>query len=209
MNAVSLARWSQLMNALDLSGTDTTRTYDALVAAYSEKHRHYHTLEHIDACLRHLDRARHLAVLPAQIEIALWFHDAVYDTYGKENEERSARLAVQFLHKHGAASDCLLQVERLILATQHQARVSDSDEQLLVDIDLAILGSEPTVYDEFESNVRKEYKWVPMPLYRRKRCEILQSFLDQERIYYTEHFRQSSEDQARSNLMRAIARLRH
>ena len=83
----------------------------------------------------------------------------------------------------------------------------DDDARLVVDIDLSILGQAEQVYDVFERSVREEYKWVPWFLYRRKRIEILRSFLERESIYGTDRFRQRYESGARSNLDRAIRRL--
>lgn len=82
------------------------------------------------------------------------------------------------------------------------------DETLVVDIDLSILGRDAPRYDEFEQRVRKEYRWVPLVLYRRKRIEILESFLKRPRIYGTDHFHARYEEQARRNLQRAIQTLR-
>ena len=84
----------------------------------------------------------------------------------------------------------------------------DPDARLLVDIDLAILGAAPERFDEYEVQVRQEYAWVPGPLFRRKRREILQGFLDRPCIYTTEPFRTRFELQARSNLQRSVARLK-
>ena len=93
------------------------------------------------------------------------------------------------------------------MATAHKGRPVDDDARLVVDIDLSILGQDEQVYDLFERAVREEYKWVPWFLYRRKRIEILRSFLDRESIYGTERFRQRYESTARSNLERAIRAL--
>ncbi len=75
------------------------------------------------------------------------------------------------------------------------------------DIDLTILGSSERIYAQFEENVRKEYKWVPYFLYKKKRKEILRSFLDRERIYQTKYFNNKLETQAQINLNNAIASL--
>ena len=82
-------RWNRLLTALGIVAGES-ECFDALLAAYSEKHRHYHTIKHIDHCLRELDGAKSLAHDPAEVELALWFHDAIYDPHSSKNEERSA-----------------------------------------------------------------------------------------------------------------------
>jgi predicted metal-dependent HD superfamily phosphohydrolase len=198
-------RWQRLMQALGMQ--TASETYRALLDAYAEAHRHYHTARHIDACLRHLDVSKALAASWADIELALWFHDAVYDPYQSGNEERSADWACEFLQGQAADAARTERVRSLILATKHDALAPDPDAQLLVDIDLAILGASEADYDLFEINVREEYQWVPAPLFREKRAEILQSFLDRPQVYNTEFFRERYEIQARSNLRRAISAL--
>lgn len=202
---LDLSRWQSLMSRLGLAGHRDT--FDTLVAAYSERHRAYHTGEHISACLRHLDEASDLAGASDEIEVALWFHDAVYRTRAQDNERRSARRAAKFLRSAGAADDAASRVQRHIIATEHNAVPGDPDSALLVDIDLAILGSLPDAYQVFEKNIRREYKWVPGPLFRRKRAEVLESFLVRPRIYATDRFRDRFEAAARSNLAGAIAAL--
>ncbi|MBC7982396.1 MAG: hypothetical protein H7Y02_00925 [Candidatus Obscuribacterales bacterium] len=198
-------RWQALMSSLGV--TDTSPTYDALVGAYSEKHRHYHTIRHVDDCLEKLDVAKDFAKEPAKIEVALWFHDAVYDPYKSGNEEKSAEWAYEFLTASGVAIDVASRVRSHILATKHEAVAEDADSRLLVDIDLSILGAEEAEYDAFEKNVREEYKWVPGFVFNKKRAEILQSFLDRPQLYSAEYFRSRYEAKARENLRGAIARL--
>lgn len=65
---------------------------------YSEPHRHYHNFHHIADSLAEFDRARHLAREPLAVELAIWFHDTVYDTRAGNNEEQSAELG-----RHGSA----------------------------------------------------------------------------------------------------------
>ncbi len=114
-----------------------------LAAAYATPDRHYHTARHVDACLAQAQRYRSLAKQPAEIEIALWFHDAIYDTHRNDNEQRSAEWASEFLSSAGADPACASRVHALIMATRHDAAVDDVDQQLLVDIDLGILGQPP------------------------------------------------------------------
>jgi predicted metal-dependent HD superfamily phosphohydrolase len=191
-----------------LGTPEQPETFDALVSAYSEKHRHYHTAEHIDHCLHELDRALGAAHEPAEVELALWFHDAIYDPYSSDNEERSADWACSLLTRNGANAARVASVRAHVLATRHAVPATTPDSQLVVDVDLSILGAVETTYAAFEKNVRKEYRWVPAILFRRKRAEILASFLARPQIYGTEIFHELYERRARQNLAEAIGDLR-
>ena len=183
-------------------------TFDALVVAYTEKGRYYHTSEHISACLCHLDDCGLELEFPQEVEIALWFHDAIYKPLSRNNERKSADWAAEFLRENGATEDEVARVHRLIVATAHDALPLNGDESALVDIDLSILGADPATYEVFEKNVRKEYRLVPSFIYKRKRVEILQGFLERPQIYNTEYFLKALERQARVNLANAITRLK-
>lgn len=187
--------------------TPTAREFGDLAAAYAEAHRHYHTLEHVGACLASLDSHRELAVRPAEIAVALWFHDAVYDTHRDDNEALSAEWAGRFLRKHRVAADVIARVERMILATRHSATDPVADTALLVDIDLGILGQRASVFDRYDVDIRREYAWVGDDAYRAGRRRVLESFLARPRIYATETFHDAFDRTARSNLERALARL--
>jgi predicted metal-dependent HD superfamily phosphohydrolase len=50
-------------------------------------------------------------------------------------------------------------VRDLILATRHDVSPPGGDAALLVDVDLAILGSPAERFDEYERQVRQEYSW--------------------------------------------------
>lgn len=63
-------RWEALMSALEFKASFDC--YDALYAAYSENHRFYHTVKHIEAMLRHYDAVKDLAERPAELELAIW-----------------------------------------------------------------------------------------------------------------------------------------
>ena len=71
---------------------------------------------------------------------------------------------------------------------------------LLPDIDLAILGSESKVFNEYEQKIREEYSFVNEEEYRTKRSIILKQFLNRKTIYFSEYFRNKYEKSARRNL---------
>jgi predicted metal-dependent HD superfamily phosphohydrolase len=178
---------------------------DQLVSRYAEPHRKYHSLQHLRECLEVFDAVRNQAAHPAEVELALWFHDAIYDTHAHDNEEKSADWARGVLLEHGAKAGPAQRVHDLIMVTRHQALPVVADEQLLVDVDLSILGAPAARFAEYEQQIREEYAFVPEPLFRTKRRKILQSFLDRPAIYSTPHFRALLEARARDNLRQAIA----
>ena len=179
-----------------------------LLAAWSEPQRKYHTLQHLEECVAIFEQHSELAEHPREVELALWFHDAVYEVKGKDNEARSAEWAVASLSQAGMPQAAVERVRQLVLATRHQALPVTPDEQLLVDIDLSILGAASERFDEYEVQVRQEYAWVPGAIFRRKRREVLESFLARPAIYSTPPLRAALEARARSNLERSLARLR-
>ena len=175
-----------------------------LQARYREPHRAYHTLQHLDECLDSLARERSHAQRPAEIALALWFHDAIYDVQAHDNEERSADWARQALLDAGAPAEAAERVHALVMATCHQALPQDADAQLLVDIDLSILGAPAPRFAEYERQIRIEYAHVPPEVFEPRRRRILGAFLAREPLYLTPSIRAQREAQARLNLRQAI-----
>ena len=199
------ARWFRLMSKLDFA--ENHQTFQKLVKAYAEPHRHYHTAAHINATLKHLDTVIELADKPAEIELALWFHDAIYRPFSQTNEADSASWAANFMRLNQASEPRIDRVNDLIMATCHQAATKTTDQALMVDVDLSILGSTHDLYAQYEEWIRQEYRWVPRFIYRRKRKALLQGFLMQSQIYQTSHFQDLFESKARSNMRCAISQL--
>jgi predicted metal-dependent HD superfamily phosphohydrolase len=140
------------------------------------------------------------------VELALWFHDVVYDPRRGDNVEMSASYAVDALEML-VDEGSLRRVRELILATGHIGVVSGVDMGLVVDVDLAILGKPPIIYQRYEEAIRKEYSWVPLGDFSAGRASILRGFLEREHIYHTDVFRVRYEEQARQNLSHSIERL--
>jgi predicted metal-dependent HD superfamily phosphohydrolase len=178
-----------------------------LVARYSELHRFYHTLQHLRECFSMLEPASHLASRIGEVQLALWFHDAVYDTRAQDNEEQSAHWAEKSLVTGGAVSDAAARVRDLVLATKHHAVPQEEDAKLVVDIDLSILGAAEPRFAEYERQVRQEYGWVSEEAFRQGRARVLASFLDRSSIYGTAWFAARLEEQARKNLSRSLKEL--
>ncbi len=200
-------RWNALWERIGAKGSSNKDAYEELLSLYGERERAYHNAVHIVHVLRELDRARSFLEDPEQVELALWYHDAIYNTQEKGNEEKSAELAQQRLRRAGLDFSFIDGVTALILATKHQALPHTQDGRFLVDMDLSILGKNEKEFDEYERDIREEYSWVLDDLFKEGRSKLLHSFLERESLYSTDFFRQRYEEQARMNIKRSLTQL--
>lgn len=180
--------------------------YRRVRRSWSGMSRHYHTLTHLDACLREFDAARELAAHPGEVELALWFHDAVYRSWRRDNEQRSAELAARTLR--AASIESVERIRQMVLATAHHDADLPGDTALVVDIDLSILGQSPEIYAQFERAIRREYWWVSRARYVAGRGAVLRKFLGRATIYQHDLFREKYESRARANITAALEQLR-
>ena len=202
MNFATAARFQELCHRVEISDPIATTVFAELVRHYGEEHRTYHNLTHIDRMLGWLDSVGEN--LDA-IELAIWFHDVIYDPQGKDNEDKSAEFFRDGLGR-AIPSSLADAVERLILATDlKRARSGREDENLMIDIDLSILGSSPGDYAAYRDAIRSEYAVVPEETFRTGRGAILRHFLSQP-IYHTQSF-QRLEPQARWNMQQELVSL--
>jgi predicted metal-dependent HD superfamily phosphohydrolase len=200
-----LANWQSLWR--ELGAQPDAALFQQLIEAWSEPQRKYHTLQHLGECLANFEALRHLPEHPAEVGLAIWFHDAVYDVTRHDNEARSAEWAKAEILKAGLPQEMADRVGELIMATCHNAVPVGIDAQVLVDIDLWILGAPPARFDEYERQVREEYGHVPDVLFRQGRLAILRQFLARPRIFVSDSFFLHGESQARENLTRSIGKL--
>ena len=199
-------RWTATWKNLGVTAADA-ELFRRLVDAYSEHHRHYHTLQHLDECFARFDECPVRTDHANEIELALWFHDAVYDPHRSDNEEQSAQWARTEASRFGIDADAVERIHGLILATKHNVAPATEAAKVTVDVDLSILAAPEERFDDYERQVRAEYSWVPGFLFRRKRKEILESFLARPAIFQTAYFQAKYETAARHNLQRSIRAL--
>lgn len=202
------APWRELAARAGLTGPDVEAIFQDLCRRYSEPGRAYHNLDHIAAMLNTVTDLGYMVHNDVAVRLAIWFHDVVYDSRRVDNEEQSAAYAVAALSEARASPLLLPAVERLILATKtHQASPHDTDCQLLIDADLAILGASAADYDRYAQAIRVEYAWVSEDDYRTGRLRVLEGFLGRGRLYYTASLFNQREQEWRANLRREVERL--
>jgi predicted metal-dependent HD superfamily phosphohydrolase len=200
------ARWDAAWRGLGVV-PPPAELRQAVLGGYAEPHRAYHTRQHLDECLGLLEQARELCRYPDEVALALWFHDAIYQPRQNDNEARSAEWLGRVARDAGVGGDAVARMQALVMATLHAAIPEGPDAQVLVDIDLAILGAPAPRFQEYERQVRLEYAWVEEATYRQVRGRLLQEFLGRPQLYSTPEFRQRFEPFARTNLAAFIQQL--
>lgn len=185
----------------------------ALQAAYATPPRSYHHFGHVRALLQHCQWVQQVSGWrqPAEIQLAVLYHDAVYESGRKDNEVRSAELAAHSIARWlpDAGLD-VARVRELILLTARHGTLEpadvDAEAALFLDCDMAILGAPPAVFDAYDRGVAEEYAGtVPALLYRMGRRRFLRGLLARPRIYLSELFHARLDAPARANLRRVLA----
>lgn len=188
--------------------------FERVIAAWSEPHRRYHSLDHLAEVLDALESISAGGELGGADQpvanLAGWYHDVAYDPRAAagSNEHRSAAIARDHLHALGADSPRVDRVEALILMTaDHQAAAADGAlVDAFHDADLWILSAPSARFDQYCAQVRQEYAHVPGPDFATGRSAILEQLVAPDRIYRTDTGH-AWEAIARENVARELSRL--
>ncbi len=176
------------------------RLWDHVVNCYSEVHRHYHTLDHLEAMTHELTGFRSAVSSWTAMVFAIVWHDVKYNVRRNDNEDKSAVVAGEALTTLRAPADVRDRCIEMILATQGHAVSADPEVNLFTDADLAILGASPETYARYAANIRKEFSIYPDVLFRDGRAKVLKAFLSTNRIFKTQPFWEKYEENARRNI---------
>lgn len=200
--------WQELASLLGVGQRASQRAFGDLTRRHDGESRVYHTLAHTWRVVQDIYRLAPHAANLINVQLAAWFHDAIYDPRAADNEERSAAYAAGILEQWEQPQSRIDEVQRLILLTKHHEPASDDgDGQVLIDADLAILGAPREAYARYAAAIRREYSWVSDRDFGIGRTKILRQFLARPSIYYTPPMRREREQRARVNLQAEIERL--
>lgn len=186
-----------------VSGADIAK---ALLEFYSESDRHYHTLGHIEFCLDLFDQVRGQCKNADEVEMAIWFHDAVYNFPIEDNERLSAEYFMN------VSEGCLPEEMRQniygqVIATNHRQRPVDKDQQILVDIDLSSFGRPWQQFVQDGKNVRLELAYLDDAEFYRRQIAFMKQLVARDYFYNTPWFQSNFEQAARDNLSRYLESL--
>ena len=202
------SRWQLLIDSLSISSSLANPAWLDLCGRYNENGRFYHNLTHIEQMLDVVDSLSALVRDETAVQLAVWFHDIIYDPRANDNEAQSAAYAANVLHQWQYPQ--IEKVEWLILATKGDGTpMYDPDFAVLLDADLAVLGASPAKYDRYANAIRQEYAFVPDEAYRNGRSAVLRQFLDRPRIYQTEKMFAERETAVSPNLIRELNSLKN
>jgi len=195
------ARWHALTAPLLPDTARRDAELRRLADAYDAPERHYHTLGHIENLLSRA--GAHVLQDPVVVELAIWFHDAVYDPLRGDNEAKSADWALAFLEETTLEPARRERVADLIRRTQDHTQPQppeDADLLLFLDADLSILGAPEAAYWDYARQIRREYRLVPDELYCPGRSKVLAKLLAAPVLFHTPALHKELDAAARRNL---------
>jgi predicted metal-dependent HD superfamily phosphohydrolase len=181
--------------------------FGVLAKSYGERHRHYHTLDHVAEILAlsenfPLDNAQ-------AFKAAVLFHDVIYDParyasnyHNISNEGQSSIICMNEMDAQGIKPNIVARAKNLILMTKdHVPPKSDHEAALFLDMDLAILGMPRSRYEFYAFGTAREFlsSFTPND-YIKGRKLFLNGILDRDTIYQTSEF-SSTEKMSRENVL--------
>lgn len=175
---------------------------------YTQKNRYYHNLSHLENMINELKKINKEIKDFDSILFSVFYHDIIYKSSSKENEEKSAEIAKIRLQKINLSKEQIEKISHQILATKSHKASDTIDTNYLLDSDLSILGKDWIEYELYIKQIRKEYSIYPDFLYNPGRKKILEHFLTFDTIYQTVYFKDLYEKQARENILKEIQILR-
>ncbi|MDO6391211.1 hypothetical protein Q4E40_13815 [Pontibacter sp. BT731] len=200
------SEWDTLCLRYSSDGELIQQLWHELEKAYTARNRHYHNLDHIAYMLELADRYKVESTEFDLLLFAIFYHDIVYKSSHSDNEEQSAVMAEARLRRLGIPESDISMVKEMIIATKAHQEHTNGLINLLLDLDLAILGADKERYDRYSLGVRKEYSIYPELIYKPGRRKVLQHFLSQDQIYKTPAFQKEFEENAEANLQRELER---
>ncbi len=185
------------------AGADADVVYEEVHAYYSEPGRHYHTPKHIEHCLEQFDLAADGMDDADAVEVAIWFHDLIFDTSAKDNELKSARRFIE-LADDSMDPEFKTRVYDLIMVTAAPRLPKTNDQGFMLDIDLSSFG---LPWDEMvrdSAAVRQECSDLTDAEFFPGQRAFLESLVNRKHFYCTQYFRSRIEGTARSNIRRYL-----
>ena len=188
---------------VDAGSSNPLAIHATLCRHYQEPARRYHTLAHIQHCLREFDAARPADDCADKIELALWFHDVVFVPGAQDNEQLSVD-CFRDLAGNTLPASFIADVQRMIMATTHRSPPRDRAEAWVVDVDLSSFGLPWPTFLRDSRHVREEMGARCDDDFYPAHARFLRGLCARQRIFTTEVFHARYEQAARDNISRLL-----
>lgn len=182
-----------------------------IISFYSAPIRHYHTVEHLVNVVQNCEDLISCdnCVAPEEILMGAIFHDAIYiPAAAPDDAHQSAELAFVTALGGGINHAAARRISELVRVTATH-KPETVDQQILCDSDLAVLGYDEIIYEDYTRKIKKEFSFIPDDIYIQGRQFVLRSFLNRERIFHTDTYYKKYEKSARHNIQEEIYSLTH
>jgi predicted metal-dependent HD superfamily phosphohydrolase len=203
------SQWINLSSKYFEDQTQIESYWEEIKTEYTDKNRYYHNLYHLQNMFSQLNAYKDDILDLDTLKFAIWYHDIIYKSTKKDNEDKSVILAKTRLQSSKLDENRLEKVQKLIISTKNHKRIlnENNDNAYFLDLDLSILGTDWMIYEKYIHNIRKEYKVYPNFMYNPARKKVLHHFLERDTLFFTEAFKTKFEKQARENLKKEIEQL--
>lgn len=182
-----------------------------LTTLYAQPHRHYHNINHINDCLTELENIPAKLITDTEreiVEVAIWYHDAVYNPYSRKNEINSAALYSQRSYRTAfgkAVYDAIIATGfHTITQTADRMIYIDSGmpltTQVMLDIDLSGFGKPWNICKRHSENIYMEYPNTSTLEFYQGRIKFLETINARESLYYTDYFKEKYHKQSKENI---------
>ena len=208
MNNLIAEAWNQIWKNNECENESLGKELKEIEKAYSSIGRYYHNLDHITNMLK-LSTVYSYAIEDIKtLQLAVFYHDIVYSSKRKDNEEKSALYAAKRLKNLDYENSLIEKCQQFILATKlHNNTLDNKDLDFLLDFDLELLSAPWQIYFDYTTKIRKEYSFYPDLVYKPGRKKVLEHFLKMDNIYKTHEFQEKSEFRAKENLSKELEML--
>jgi predicted metal-dependent HD superfamily phosphohydrolase len=201
-----LVYWINICNQTNIVNNDVVinDVYQTIISMYDETGRYYHTLEHIKSMLQLSVQYQHCIKDMISLQLAIFFHDIVYNAKSGTNEDDSVVIFVNLLSNHLEKS-IIDKVSRFIMSTKsHQLSDdnddNDDDEKLFLDFDMDVLSWPREYYIKYAENIRREYIHLELDDYCKRRSTFLRNTINSASKIYHSQLYANNEQIARDNM---------